>query len=448
MPKFDIIKRESFLFRNIFWSFVINAGGAVLVFLMQALLSSKLGTREYGYFSLVISWCSILVFFSGLGMDSTLLRFIPAYLVEGRWDAVKGVLKFGENVVLISSFGVALTFSGVVFLMRNQLPESLFPALLLGSLLIPLWALSMQGQVALRALQKVVFARSPEIVIRPLLVLVVVGTLALTEKNRSFSAADAVFIYFLATVVSFSLLISFFQIFYREKIKNSNTTSFQKIWIKTSLPMSLISGMVVVLNEIDKVMLGYFVSGEELGLYSAAFRINMFVLFAVQTTDIITAPLIAKKYAAKDFFGLQNMVSITSLLVGVTSVFIVMVVVGFSSLFFSLFGVDEPEAQQVLITLVIGQFIVLFWGPSTFILIMTDFQFEYVKILCITFVCNVVINIPTIVLWGIKGAAFSTAFAIVLRGVLSWQRSRRITEIDSSIFFAVKYFWKRSFLLK
>ncbi|MFB6258572.1 MAG: oligosaccharide flippase family protein, partial [Flavobacteriales bacterium] len=78
--------------------------------------------------------------------------------------------------------------------------------------------------------------------------------------------------------------------------------------VRTGLPLLLSSSMFLIMNDLDLLMLGYFVKDAEVGYYSAAMRIANLCNVALFAVNMIAAPKFSEKYAQGDLEGLDGMV--------------------------------------------------------------------------------------------------------------------------------------------
>ena len=77
------IKRVAFGGATAFAIFMASAGVTACA---QLLVARLIGAETYGVYAYVIAWMTILAYFSALGFDIALLRFVSAYQTTGRME--------------------------------------------------------------------------------------------------------------------------------------------------------------------------------------------------------------------------------------------------------------------------------------------------------------------------------------------------------------------------
>ena len=99
------------LLRGAAFAFLIRVMSAGLAFVSQAVLARWIGSHEYGLFAYVYVWVIVLGTLSPLGMNSSILRFIPEYKEHGEHGKLRGFMLAGGLVSFGS--GTLLALVGV-----------------------------------------------------------------------------------------------------------------------------------------------------------------------------------------------------------------------------------------------------------------------------------------------------------------------------------------------
>ncbi len=98
-------------------AFAIRGGAAAAAFIMNVIISRKLGAHEAGYFFLAFSVITILGTVVRMGGDYVVLRYVGIYGAEKKWVEVRGVIKNIITRVLLFSFlltALTLIFTGFI----------------------------------------------------------------------------------------------------------------------------------------------------------------------------------------------------------------------------------------------------------------------------------------------------------------------------------------------
>lgn len=417
-------------------AFVVNVLGLFTAFALQLVLARLLGKTGFGAYSYVISWLGVLVLVATLGLETALIRFIPAYVAQGEWSSLQGLFKLAWCRTLILSavvgvllFTVALTLAGLIAVdLRN--------CFLAGAILLPLWALNNVRQAALRAFKAVLRARLPDVVIRPAALLLMLGVF-FWLRDGEVSAAHAMLLHVAAAVLALICGTVFLQKVRPLEAFKASPSYHTSLWLRTSLPLMVINVLQMLLNEVDKIILGSSRSLAEVGLYVAAARVAYFMVFVLDVFSIIAAPLIAECHATETKDRLQQLMSRLALYIGLGSMPIFLILIAGGPWLIRLFGSQFAPAYPVLVILVFGHLGNVLFGPVGLLLTMTGHHVASLRILLCTLISYVAILIPAISWWGTAGAAAAMAVAVFMRNILGWVVGKRSLEIDASLFRAL-----------
>ena len=86
----------------------------------------------------------------------------------------------------------------------------------------------------------------------------------------------------------------------------------------------------------------------------------------------------------------------------------------FPDVILSVFGVNFIKASGALRYLTIGQMIGALCGPVAYLMVMTGHQVQTAKIMAVTVLANVGLNLWLIPKMGVSGAGVSTSLTIIL----------------------------------
>src|SRR5205823_11852712 len=105
----------------------------------QLVIARILGVEIYGVYAYVFAWIVVLAYFSTLGFDVGLLRFVPAYEAERAWPLLEGIIQHAQR--RSAAIGLAVTLIGVcVIIVWGTSPE-LRNTFFAGLPLVPILAL-------------------------------------------------------------------------------------------------------------------------------------------------------------------------------------------------------------------------------------------------------------------------------------------------------------------
>ncbi|MDC0357743.1 flippase [Oligoflexia bacterium] len=417
-------------------AFALNIIGLGLGFGLQILLARLMGVAHYGAYVYVLSWMSILVLFATFGLDYASLRFIPLYHAKADWAALSGLLRksFIYTFIISTVVGILTALCVWTYVSRQG---GLFYVFLLGALLLPIWSLANLRQATLRALKQIAYARFPDMVVRPLVLALLVGLLwwgTQAQITATFGMAAHVIAVFTAFLVSTYFLKKILP----TQVSEHEPQEHARLWLTTAAALMFVSGMHIVLNEIDKIMLGLMIDVDAVGVYSIAARISVLMLFGLQSINTIAAPMISELYASKSIDEFQKFVSKVAKWIAVVSLPMLLIIIFFGQFILGLFGEAFQIAYVPLLLLALGQLVNMSVGPVGFLLTMTGNEKVQLRILIVTLIVNIALNLPAIYYFGINGAAFATSFSIALRNIMAWNKSKALLGVDSSIMYLLR----------
>ncbi len=176
-------------------AFAIRVLSAAIAYLTQVVLARWMGSSEYGIFVWVWVWVLILGGLSSLGLQLSIIRFVPQYLALGQKDLLAGVLRAGRAIaVAVASLVAALAIAGIWASGEAIAPAYRWP-LALAMLCLPLYALTDVHDGIGRSRAWIGLGLLPPYVLRPLLILagMVVAFYAGLPMLATTAAAAALF---------------------------------------------------------------------------------------------------------------------------------------------------------------------------------------------------------------------------------------------------------------
>ncbi|MVP00492.1 flippase [Paenibacillus lutrae] len=421
-------------------SFAVNIGGIGLALLMQVLLARQLGAVSYGYYSFVTTVVTFLVFPAKLGFDTAIVRFVSSYRAHERWSEVKGLLQRANQITMALSLAITAVSMVVVLLISDSMNRELLFTYMAGLLGIPVMALALLRQSSLQALKQMLHAQLPEKIIRPVLFLgLLLGYNRIAGSPAG--AGEAMLIFLAAIAVSYAIGALVLKRKMPPQVQAAGTAYNTREWMNVSMSLMFVSGMYLVLGQLNILMLGWMDGTTEAGIYSAAVRIATLVSFGLTAINMTAAPFISECYARKDDRQLQQVLSISNLAGFLFAGVIYAAFLLLNDPILGLFGEEFKQGSLALLILSTSQLVSAFSGQTGTLMTMTGQQQTLGKILLISAILNVVLNLVMIPAYGMVGAAvtnlictivWKTAMVVVIQrklkisiGMFAWLSARR-----------------------
>lgn len=404
---------QSLLLKNSYLSFLISIIGTGIAFFTQAFLSRVLGKEEYGIYIYTLTLISTLTIFTNLGWDTLLIKYVAAYSSTEQWGKLKGILLYSRKISMANSALIAGAGLTISWLLGLSLASNQGKSLLIGFILLPLLSLLRLYASSLKGLKRIPASQAPNLIFRNiflLLTVLVFSEFILDEPESHFIMAADLFAVFLSII----LIHRFHQKGLPSQVDLHKSEYERKYWFITAFPLFIISGMNMILNRTDIIMLGAMLNTTQAGIYSVASRISTLILFGLNAVNSISAPLIAQLYALHDKEELQKTVMLSTRLIFVVTLPITILICLFGNQVLDLFGSDFETGYLALIILSIGQSINAFSGSVGFLMTMTGHQKEAAIVLCICALLNISLNFLMIPIWGLRGAAIATSITNVI----------------------------------
>ncbi len=394
-------------------SFAVMVLGAAMAFGTSILLTRLLGVTQYGIYIYALTWINLLALVCQLGMNTSLLRFVAAYKANGEWGLLRGLHDRSIQYVLLASFIIGVTTAFVVWLLHDRIGADQAKTFWIALLLLPLIALTGLRRAGLRAFRRVVKAELPDSFFRPLLIAVLAsGFIILSQKHLQatqvmvFNLIGALTAFFIGTVWLTKAM--------PEQLRHNPPVYAGREWLRVSLPLFFMSGMSLILNKTDIIMVGVILDSEQAGIYAVASRVAGLVVFGLTAANAIAAPMISELYSTERYQELQRMITLAARGIGAFTLVVSISLVILGQYMLGLFGEDFVIGYLPLLILLGGQAINALAGSVGFLMTMTGHQKQAAKIFGTSAILNIVANAFLIPTLGLIGAAIATAVTTAL----------------------------------
>lgn len=396
---------------------------------LYRIIVARIGTAEYGLLSVALAVYSIFVVMALLGMDQGLLRYVSYFRGTGDEQKTKGVIKSTFKITTT----ISLILAVLLFLFAKWISINVFHEARLTNLLrilaavIPLDVLRNNILSIIKAFQKVkyfvyskiIIENSVKVVLTPLLIYL------------GFNMIGAAFAY--AVAILLSLLASVY--FLKSKIPNMYNKDVKAVYINNeiirySLPLFLSSIIILIILWTDTIILGYYKTVEEVGLYNAAAPTAHLTALFPNALLILFLPVLTELYAKneKEVFS-KIYKAITKWIFLVNIMFLFLIIVFSKQILNILFGTEYIQSSSALIILVIGTFIYHLTLTCNNVLSVLK---RTKTIFLITFIgatLNIILNLYLIPDYGLIGASIATSISFSLMGLFMLLASIKASKI-------------------
>lgn len=400
----------SVLLRKSLRPLFFRGGGALLTFLMFILVSRTTSEESFGLFSLYLAFGGLMSVAFQWGMPTYLVKKLPHQ--SGEIDNQLQQLVASLCVVIVFSLlimSIVFVLYGLLGAMKLTIGLSVgFGFVLLSCLYAFCQSFLNTLSCALNGLERNAWFVFYGYFVVPC---VFVLTLLLFNVGTFFSV-----VYMHIVIVSLSVLMSMMTLYYYFRRSEAGLyISYDTIKrsIKEGRHFLLISLGAIGLNWVDTLVIGFFVGTAEVAKYTAASRVIMIFALALVTVNAVITPLISRFYVNGGIKELKAMINKSSIIFTVSGLTTAVVVIFFGGQILILFGSEYAQSYDLLLILLVGQFVNLLAGPVGPLLAMTGREKELKTIVWEALIINIILSVILAFYWGAMGVAVSTTLALV-----------------------------------
>jgi O-antigen/teichoic acid export membrane protein len=397
-------------------TFLIRLIAAVVAFLSQILLARWMGSSEFGIYVYVWTWLLVVGDLVHLGLPMIAQSFIPRYIQSNAIDKLRGYLSGGSWLVFAIGSAAALLGAAVVYAVDAVLDSQLMVPLYLACLAVPLFVMSAMCDGIARSYNWIGLALVPHALVRPLLLIALVGGgyLAGVPVNAVTAMLALVAAIWGSSLLQLVLLMRRL----REVVTPGPKTYEVKAWFEAALPIIAVWGFYTLLTCTDVLVLEHFRPSDEVAHYYAAAKILTFVGFVYYSVAGAVAHRFSAYHAAGDAKGLAAIVASSVHWTFWPSLAATLMILALGKPLLSLFGPQFVSAYPAMFVLAVGLLARAAVGPTERLLTMVGHQRICVLAYAAAFAVNLTLCLALARPYGGIGVAIATSTAFVIESVL------------------------------
>ncbi len=395
-------------------SFIFRVIGLGCAQLFSFIVARYMGAEAWGAFSLALSIVLIGSILGTLGLDIGMLKKVAGDKDKSLvFDLYQKAfwLAFGASVCISILFYCGAAFIAEVVFSKPDL-EVFFKLAALG--ITPLSLIKLNSEV-LRGLKKISRYAFIYYVGRYLFALLFLPLLWIF-----FTQSVSVLIAFTGGLYIL-WIVSQIWVHWEKTIfsdlENNNQAAPVKKLLKISLPLLLASSLVFIKGWIDTIMVGIFLSGEQVGIYFLALKLATVLSIILSAVNVIAAPKFSEAYSNFSQKKLEQIVQQSTRLIFFTTLPFLIIFLIFPEQILALFGSEFRTGATALTLLSLGNFVNATAGSVGYFMQMTESQVAFQNITLITTFLGIGLNYWLIPIMGIEGAALSTFIGLVFWNV-------------------------------
>ncbi|HEY9403932.1 MAG TPA: oligosaccharide flippase family protein [Pyrinomonadaceae bacterium] len=402
------------LFRGGAGTLALRIIATALTLILSAVVARIVGAAGYGAYAYALTLVNLLAILACLGTDRLLVRLVATYHEQEQWGLIRGILRWSNLRALAGSVLLAVIAAVVCYLSSAYSSQVARHTFLVSLLLLPLLALTTLRLSALQGIHYVLRGQLPETIFRPVLML---GLLAFIyfAFGRNLSAPVAAGVNAVATGLAFLIGAKLLRDVLPPGIKTSSPQYREAEWMQHALPLLLIHLLWVVSTNIDTIILGAIKGTEAVGFYTVANRGADLISFALVALNAPLSPMFARLWVRGDVQELQRVARLAAYVSLLLSLPVALTLIIHGSWFMTLFGLPFPQAKTVFMILSAGHIVNAMIGLVGLLLIMSGHEREAARGFVVSIIIQSLLCVLLIQPWGVIGAAVARSC-----GLLAW----------------------------
>ncbi|AGL01035.1 flippase [Desulfoscipio gibsoniae] len=397
-------------------SFVGRILGQFVRMITQILITRILGVENYGLYALGQSILQILRQVSMLGLQGGVVRYGVIFLGEGERGKLKGTILFA----LVISTGFSIFTAITLYLISYDIAMQVFnkPSLvhvLHGiAIALPFFALLTIISFISRVFRRIDYSVAIQEVFHPIFVFILIGF----SFILGYKLIGAVYGFVLGTIITAVFSVLLLIRMFPEIYGGIKSVCKYKELMNFSFIILLVELSTILINNIDRIVLGYFVSAKDIGRYSAAALVAIQISVVLQSFNTVFSPLIADLYNKNALNQLNLVFKTVTKWIFTLTLPLFLIIVMFSDEVMNMFGRDFFSAGSILVILACGQFVNASVGSVGYMLTMTGLQKIEMINGILGLILNLILNYILVLHFGVVGVAMATSISLAFLNIL------------------------------
>lgn len=413
--------------KNVGIVFFISIIAAFFGYLARVYFARNLTLEEFGLFYAVLAFLGLFGIFKGLGIDLSLAYFIPNFLAKSKLAEVKNSIVYAGIFLLINNIlFLVLVLVFADFLGINYFKHGLAStALILVAIGLFADSFVLMMKYSFQGFQRMALFSSVDIT-RMVLVLI----FSFIFFKLGYGLMSPVLSYL---IVPFLLVLLYYLFLYRANHDIFTKTKF--FWDKPlfrglrSYGMHLIflssAGLIIAYS--DRIMLTFFRSLDEVGIYSAVFPTAMLLWYIPDALSKVLLPLSSELWSKgmkKEIEEGLRLLYRYSMMLMLPASFLIL---AFSRIILELFyGADYGQGSAALQVLSVGMIFYSVHKLNNNIFLGMGKPQINTKVILAGAIANVFLNLLLIPSLGFLGAAIGTAISFFLMVLMGFYFIRKV----------------------
>lgn len=408
--------------------FILSLIGGLFGYFMRFFLARKLTVEEFGLFYSVLAVLLFMSYIVDLGLGQAVSRKIVEFTVNDRRHKINNLLMSMASVQVI----VSVILGALLIIFRKFLSEKYFHG---DVSTIMIFGVVWLVLVPILAIYSNIFSglQRPEY-----------SNFLATSQSMLLLGLSMLFVYMghsvlspaLAYAFSSAILVIIFYFFAKKMYPDLSISRFnfdRDLTVKTA-KFGLIIGVSnfiwLIMLQTDTMLITYFMTSADVGLYQVAVTISYLLLYLPNSLYVVLYPLVNSLIFTKRYDRIIEAVRLVHKYLLVLLIPAVVIIASFSKSIISILFTDKYLGASASLSILV---VYILFCSITIInnLILTSLgnPSKVLWVVAIASVLNLVLNLITIPMFGLVGAAGSTLFSFIVAAALSSYQLKRSIKI-------------------
>ena len=412
----------------------LRLGGAVLGIFVTIVLSRSVGAAGLGYYAYAVTLITLAAIPVSNGWGTLLMRSTSRGFGSGDWAESRGIADATWKLALAVS--VAALLAGLAWFRTSASPDTAVVPEIIVLIAATLFfeQLSANRVAVIRGFRMAQIAQLTDMVARPAFILsglvlvgfLAAGTVTLVQVFRILAVASLL-----------NLLLGQF-VLWKVRPPLYQTTvpaPFRRDWLQSAGYLAGSAGLVVVNAYVDILILGFFVTAEEIGHYRVAAQVGILAGLGYTALNFIAAPRFASHGQSDDMkqLGAEAVFYARIAFLAALPAPLILWFHG-EALIRAVFGPQFEAALTPMILLCILQVVSAGCGMAPSILTAKGHESAVFKLSLLFFFVAVAFGVIGTYHFGIDGAALAVLLSGSLWRISMWRSAVAKLGLDTSMF--------------
>lgn len=389
---------------------MIRIVGVVLGYAGTIAMTRTMPQGGFGQLSIAMTIVSLIAMLALCGVDQTSTRFVAEYLRSRNTAALGAFLLWSRRIVFVAAIAATIIAMLIFWLGWSEWMSSSGLMILLPGVILVNYTAMIRGQLI--GSGNAIFGQFAEQIVRPMIVLCGIAAIWFLETDL-----------LSAVMIASVLLLSQLGAAIVQKIVQGRPLSVstrsasidQNMWIKVSLPLMLTTGIFLLMNRTDLLLVGALLGDRDAAAYSVAIRVATLVgIPLIATQQVFNRQIVRSATTADESNRIATSSQRISIIAGILSLALFLPMCVLMKPILNVFGHEYVEAYPLVLILG-GTYVVAAWlGPTGKILGLNDGHRILALLVLMAAIANLAIGLVLVPLHGAIGAAIATSVSTLI----------------------------------